>query len=105
MEGANWAFLADKRASLSLTDEFYELYSSDFFERKQEKAPILNDTLWLKIGYWSDKHDWIVCLDKQHPWFGKAIDAYDDHPLWTENFCDDGVYAGAENFLRDKYER
>ena len=104
MRGQHWAYLGDRDGALAMTDDFYQIFGRDFFERKQAKAPITNDTLWLKIGYWSDKHDWIICVDKRHPQYGKVIDAYDDHPFLHEDFLDDGIYANVRNFLLGKEE-
>ncbi len=44
--------------------------------------PPVGDSLWAVIGGWSDKHIYMVCCDRTHPWFGSIADFYDNHPWW-----------------------
>lgn len=99
----DWAYIGSLSDVLSLTADFMRTFDDDFFERKQAKTPFSTDTMWLKIGEWSDKHDWIICVDKQNLKFGQVIDAYDDHPFLNEDFLTNGEYPSFEDFIGDKY--
>jgi hypothetical protein len=80
---SSWLWYADKDMVLFTTRGFCsDFYGEDFLERKNEGTSQINDTIWVKFGEWSDKHDWIICCDKSHPDFGKVFDCWDDHPWW-----------------------
>ena len=99
---SNWASLADMGGILAITKSGLSLWKSYFEERKAEGKPFATDTLWAHIGYWSDKHEWIICLDRQHRHFGWVIDAYDDHPFWHEDFLTDDEWTSISEFISVK---
>ena len=99
---SNWASLADMGGILAITKSGLSLWKSDFEERKADGEPFTTDTLWAHIGYWSDKHEWIICLDRQHRHFGWVIDAYDDHPFWHEDFLTDDEWTSISEFISVK---
>jgi hypothetical protein len=68
----------------------YDFEIEDLIERVKEGNLYENDTLWLCIGYWSDKHDYFICCDKGHPYFGKVFDYNDAFPYGNydyESYC------------------
>ena len=98
----DWATLADMEGILAITKSGLSLWKSDFEERKADGEPFTTDTLWAHIGHWSDKHEWIICLDRQHRHFGWVIDAYDDHPFLNEDFLTDDEWTSISEFISVK---
>ncbi len=96
---SDWAFVGDRSSVLSLTKNFLEDFIDDLYERREEGKPQNADTLWLCAGYWSDKHQWIICVDKLHPRYGQLIDAYDDHPFLHDDFLTDDEFPSFSDFL------
>ena len=41
--------------------------------------------MWIIFGQWSDRHDLMLCCDRQLPLFGSVIDFHDDHPWFVGN--------------------
>jgi hypothetical protein len=62
-----------------------------------------NAGMWLEFGHWSDRHEIMLCCDRQLPLFGAVVDFNDDHPWLTSgDFNTRGtpeVYVEAANFL------
>jgi hypothetical protein len=82
------------------TKIFLEDFEDFYFQRKQSNLPLLfTDTLWIRIGWWSDKHDWIMCCDQDHPMYGKVYDVWDDHPWLSEKFTTYSEHKKFENFI------
>ena len=78
------------------TKVFLEDFEDFYFQRKQGKrTPLSTDTLWIRIGWWSDRHDWVICCDQEHLMYGKVYDVWDDHPWLHENFA---TYSQHKNF-------
>ena len=103
---SDWAFVGGRNSVLVMTQDFLNTFSKDLYSRREEGKPISTDTLWLSVGYWADKHDWIICVDRQHPRYGQLIDANDDHPFLNEDFLTDGEFATFSDFLvRRKLEK
>lgn len=50
-----------------------------------EPDPPARSELWMVIGSWSDKHDYMLCCDRTSPRFGAVADWNDTHPWWDEN--------------------
>lgn len=68
----------------------YDFEIEDLKERVKEGKLLENDTIWLCIGYWSDKHDYLICCDQKHPYFGKVFDYNDAFPYGGyeyESYC------------------
>ncbi len=68
----------------------YDFEIEDLRDRVKEECLEKNDTIWLCIGYWSDKHDYFICCDQQHPHFGKLFDYNDAFPYGGyvyESYC------------------
>ncbi len=38
------------------------------------------DGIWLTIGEWGSKHDFLICCDCKHPLFGVVVEGEDAHP-------------------------
>lgn len=68
----------------------YDFEIEDLKERVKKNCLLENDTIWLCIGYWSDKHDYLICCDQKHPYFGKVFDYNDAFPYGGygyESYC------------------
>ena len=60
-----------------------------------------DDGLWLDIGCWGSKHDYLICCDRGHRLFGVVVEGEDAHP-WLNGFRAMWVLAPTFlGFLRD----
>jgi hypothetical protein len=60
-----------------------------------------DDGLWLDIGCWGSKHDYLLCCDRGHRLFGVVVEGEDAHP-WVTGFRAMWVLAPTFlGFLRD----
>lgn len=75
-----------------------------FLKRKKSNSPITTDVMWITIGWWSDKHDLILCCDCSSAYWGKIYDVWDDHPWSGENFTTAAVYDNIEDYVSQLLE-
>lgn len=73
---ASWMWLAAARDVPAATADRWEVLAS---------GPPARRELWIVIGSWSDKHDYMLCCDRTSPRFGAVADWYDTHPWWDED--------------------
>ncbi|HEY1017176.1 MAG TPA: hypothetical protein VGE07_30965 [Herpetosiphonaceae bacterium] len=74
----------------------------DLFYAGEDAEPE-DSGLWLTVGWWGDKHDYLLCCDAGHPRFGSLIDGHDSHP-WLNGVDCGGCRRRAPSFaafLRD----
>jgi hypothetical protein len=55
-----------------------------------------DDGLWLDIGCWGSKHDYLLCCDRGHRLFGVVVEGEDTHP-WGSGF--QAMWVLAPTFL------
>ncbi len=63
-----------------------------------EDEPVLDSGFWLGIGWYSDKHEYLLCCDRAHGYYGSVVDGHDSHP-WLNGVEFAGCYRMAESFL------
>ena len=102
---SDWEWFGDSASVLYMTKDFCESWCrGDFLDRKKKGISKPNDTIWLKFGAWSDKHEWIICCDKSNPKFGWVFDCYDDHPLSNgERFLTNDEFDSFMEFVLKKF--
>jgi hypothetical protein len=91
--GGGWEWSAGLGSILSSAKQVASASTSTFrsmvSERSEEDdGEVEDDGLWLTIGYFSDRHDTLLCCDRSHRYYGYVIDGHDDHP-WLN-----GIYSG-----------
>ena len=64
------------------TQPWWKDEMSDLKKRCETGELFRNDTMWLNIGWWGDKHLYFLCCDKTHENFGKVFDCHDGTP-WS----------------------
>ncbi len=69
-----------------------------FVTGAEEDEPVLDSGFWLGIGWWSDKHEYLLCCDRAHGHYGVVLDGHDSHP-WTNGVEYGGCYPMARSFL------
>lgn len=80
----NWAVLYGMEGIVASTQ-----YDLELWKPEPEDA-----VMWISIGGWSDKHQLLMCLNTTSTYFGKVIDAYDDHPYCSATFEPDHQWDG-----------
>ena len=79
------------------------IYLDDFRwaldDRRRAGQTLPNDTLWIPVGYWSDKHDWVLCCDTTHERFGCVLDVWDDHPWLSRHLTTYAEFPTFEAFV------
>ncbi len=80
-------------------------FECNFYNRSKSNQQFKdNDVIWLAIGWWSDKHDLLICCDKSSVFYGKIYDVWDDHPWYSEKFVIAEEFENIEayaNYLLD----
>lgn len=86
----NWRYIYNIDGILDFTKQDSYGTIEELQERIQEGTMLPNDTLWIGLGWWSDKHEYYICCDKQHPYYGKVFDYNDASPYGYhyEHYCD-----------------
>jgi hypothetical protein len=80
-------FLECAKGSFVLDNYYYLLHIegvlsvTEFFLK--EWNPNDDNSLWINIGGYSEKHEYLMCCDKSKPEFGKISETWDDHP-WMD---------------------
>lgn len=98
-----WRGLYCKEGIVMATEGYCETWGEEVIERRKLNKSYPNDKMWLCVGMWSDKHDYIMSCDKSSKHFGKFYDVLDDH-LWIgETFYNDKEYDGILDFLYREY--
>ncbi|MGK0387931.1 MAG: hypothetical protein ACI94Y_000658 [Maribacter sp.] len=62
--------------------------------------------MFLRIGDWSDKHDYLLCCDKSPKGmerYGKVYDGYDDSPWYLDSNYDE-KWDDFSSFLHSFYK-
>lgn len=63
-----------------------------------EQEPVLDTGFWLAIGWYSDKHEYLLCCDRSHSYYGAVLDGHDSHP-WLNGVDFAGCWRMAGSFL------
>lgn len=63
-----------------------------------EDEPALDTGFWLGVGWYSDKHEYVLCCDRTHSRFGAMVDGYASHP-WVNGVQFAGCRRMADSFL------
>lgn len=85
------------------TRDWYKYWDFDYKDRKEAGELKADDTLWLNFGYWSDKHEMVLCLDKTNRYFGNVIDTR-GHPFLHGNIYIDGFYDSFKIYAENHEE-
>ncbi|MBD2579480.1 SMI1/KNR4 family protein [Oscillatoria sp. FACHB-1406] len=88
-----WLFDAEGVAKTTVAD--FELLVLGALE---EEEPVLDSGFWLGIGRYSDKHEYLLCCDRAHRYYGTVFDGHDSHP-WLNGVEFGGCYRLAASFL------
>lgn len=88
---------------LSATKSSLTVYDDDFLERKAANTPTEQDKLYLWIGEWGSRHEFLLCCDKSSSQFGMVLDFNDAHP-WCEGNEAEVDWNTFQDFLFDEYE-
>jgi hypothetical protein len=92
--GLGSILLSAKNVASASTSTFRSLVSERSAEEDGEPE---DDGLWLTIGYFSDRHDTLLCCDRSHRYYGYVIDGHDDHP-WLNGIYSGGCRVSAHSF-------
>lgn len=95
-----WAAFYGIDSVFEQTKDWYERWDFDYAERKDTGKLTADDTLWLNFGYWSDKHEMVLCIDKTNRFFGKVIDTR-GHPLLHGSIYVDSFYDSFKIYAED----
>jgi len=79
------------------TQPWYDFDMDELKKRIEANQLTAFDTLWLNIGWWGDKHEYFICCDQLHPYFGKVVDSHDSTPWGSTYFSED--YDSFTSFL------
>ncbi|HAS45986.1 MAG TPA: hypothetical protein DCS93_36220 [Microscillaceae bacterium] len=79
------------------TQPWYDFDMDELKKRVEANQVLQFDTLWLNIGWWGDKHEYFICCDQSHPYFGKVVDGHDSTPWGSAYFSED--YNSFTGFL------
>lgn len=91
--GLEWS-LFDAATVAGVTTHDFEL----FVLGASEEEPVLDPGFWLGIGWYSDKHEYLLCCDRAHRYYGSVVDGHDSHP-WLNGVDFAGCNRMAESFL------
>ncbi|MDH5656088.1 MAG: hypothetical protein OEZ34_09285 [Spirochaetia bacterium] len=86
------------------TQPWWKYEMSELKKRCKTGEFFRNDTMWLSIGWWGDKHEIFLCCDKMHENFGKVFDCHDGTP-WNgddDSYIDE--YDSFTEFLIENLE-
>lgn len=101
LEQGDWKFLHNEEWVLLRTRYFCKAFKEGFMDRKTAGTPCLSDVIWLCVGDWSNKHDYILCCDKSSEHYGIIYDVWDDHPWLSEHFLTYETYKTVMEFLQN----
>jgi len=87
-----------KEVMRSNINPWYVLQLSEFRKRIHTDRLHEYDSIWLNIGWWSDKNEFFLCCDKSNKHFGKVIDCYNCTP-WNYFEGDVELHNSFANFL------
>ena len=73
--------------------DFERMYIGDEYD----PAEPLDEGLWLNIGCWSDRHDYLLACDPTQPTYGWVVDGHDSHP-WLNGIDFAGCRIVAQSF-------
>ncbi len=80
-EDYDWRKIYDYDISMYTTlYHSYEYAISDLKERISKNNLNQNDTFWVNVGYWSDRHEYYICCDISNPLYRKIFDFNDCSP-------------------------
>ena len=91
-----WLFSADQVAGATIED--FRLFVTGVDENEPPDEPPEDDGLWLRVGRFSDKHDYLICCDRSHSHYGVVLDGHDSHP-WLNGVRFAGCTVLAPSFL------
>ncbi|MBD2683388.1 MULTISPECIES: SMI1/KNR4 family protein [Nostoc] len=96
--GWKWPFslewvLFDAQTVTTATENNFRLFVSEV----EEDEPPMDSGFWLSIGCWSDKHEYLLCCDRNHSHYGVVLDGHDSHP-WLNGVEFGGCYLMAKSF-------
>ena len=86
----SWVWLAAARDVPALTADRLEYGGFD---------PLPHSELWILLGGWSDKHDYLLCCDRTSARFGMVADWNDIYPWADEKAQPDRVWPDLIAFL------
>ena len=87
-EDYDWRKIYDYDISMYTTlNHSFEHSISDLKERIVKNKMNQNDTFWVNVGYWSDKHEYYICCDISHPLYRKIFDFNDCTPYGGKFEC------------------
>ena len=97
--GWKWPFslewvLFDAETVTVVTENNFRLFVTEV----EEDEPPMDSGFWLSIGWWSDKHEYLLCCDRNHSHYGVVLDGHDSHP-WLNGVEFGGCYPMAKSFL------
>lgn len=99
-----WAAFYGIDSLVERTKDWYAYWDFDYEDRKVAGNLKEDDTLWLNFGYWSDKHEMVLCLDKNNRYFGQVIDTR-GHPFLHGTIYIDGFYDSFKIYGEEHKER
>ncbi len=91
--GLGWSVFDAATVASTTADDFKSLVLG-----ANEDEPVLDSGFWLGIGWYSDKHEYLLCCDRAHPYYGSVVDGHDSHP-WLNGVEFAGCYRMAGSFL------
>lgn len=68
-----------------------------FVTEVEDGEPVLDTGFWLSIGWYSDKHEYLLCCDRTHSYYGVVVDGHDSHP-WMNGIEFAGCWRMAGSF-------
>lgn len=98
--GGGWKWPYGLEWELFDADSVAAVTAHDFrlFVTEAEDDPVLDSGFWLGIGWWSDKHEYLLCCDRAHDYYGVVLDGHDSHP-WGNGVEYGGCRRMAESFV------
>ena len=90
--GLEWSLL-DAAGVARATAANFRLWVRD----AEPDEPPLDPGLWLSIGWFSAKHEYVLCCDLDHPDYGVVVDGHASHP-WLNGLDFGGCFRAAPSF-------
>lgn len=98
---SDWCAIYCGSDIITSTEYYCRQWGEQILKRRQQGELDNNDVMFMRLGYWSDKHDYIFCCDKSSLHYGKIYDVNDEHPWLEEYFNIEEEYENVMDFLRD----
>lgn len=95
--------LFDQASIVAVTGSGIDLFGDDFLERKLENKLSGNDVLYICIGEWGSRHEFLLCCDRSSQEYGNVFDYNDAHP-WCDGNEAEVNWTNFEEFLKDEYK-